>query len=132
MLALAMLAVAAATAPLAPWMDSSMPVDARVETLLAQMTNEEKQAQTIHLCATSIDVAMEQYGTTSLGAFPGRGNGSVASVKEQSTHQAYFINTSRLHIPVTWHFETLHSGGGGADLPDALPAGCDLGHHPRA
>jgi hypothetical protein len=43
-------AASAAEVPLAsPWMDATLPVDKRVELILKQMTNAEKQAQTIHL-----------------------------------------------------------------------------------
>ena len=40
-------AASAAEVPLAsPWMDATLPVDKRVELILKQMTNAEKQAQT--------------------------------------------------------------------------------------
>ena len=51
MLPLIALAATTATAPsaAAPWMSASLPVNQRVELLLKQMTNAEKQAQAIHL-----------------------------------------------------------------------------------
>lgn len=52
---------------------------------------------------------MEQYGNTGLGAFPAMGNGTVEGLRGQNAVQTYFLKTSRLSIPVTFHAETLHS-----------------------
>lgn len=35
---------------------------------------------------------------------------------EQNTNQAFVVNNSRLHIPVTFHYETLHGAGSGATI----------------
>ena len=59
---------------------------------------------------------MQEYGSTSFGAFPGGGNGTPESIVEQNAKQAHFVNHSRLHIPVTFHYETLHGGGGGSTI----------------
>ena len=109
----------AAAAPAAaerPWMNRQLSVDARVQLLLKQMTNAEKQAQTIHLTGGNWTEIEAQYGATSLGAFPAGGNGSPDSIVQQNMRQSYMVNSSRLGIPVTFHYETLHSGGGGATI----------------
>lgn len=100
----------------AAWMDASKPVDTRVALLLKEMTNIEKQAQTIHLTGGAWPDVYKKYGATSFGAYPGGGTGTPASIQAQNEHQSYFVNNSRLHIPVTFHYETLHSGGGGATI----------------
>ena len=99
-----------------PWMDATKPVDARVAALLAQMTNAEKQAQAIHLTGGVTTAVQEQYGATGLGAFPGMGCATPTSLAAQNGMQAYFLNHSRLRVPVTFHFETLHGGGCGATI----------------
>ena len=95
----------------APWMDSRLPVDDRVELLLSKMTNLEKQAQTIHALGMKMPDIQKMYGATSLGALSAEGDGSAESIRNQNEIQAYFVNNSRLHIPVTFNYETLHSGG---------------------
>jgi hypothetical protein len=52
----------------------------------------------------------KQYGSTGLGAYPTI-SGTVANLKAQNAMQTYFLNNSRLGIPVTFHAETLHSAG---------------------
>ena len=98
------------------WMDSSLPVDERVALLLKQMTLEEKQAQTIHSTAAFSPSLGKQFGRTSMGAIPSSTRGDAASIREQNSVQAYFLNNSRLRIPVTFHAETLHSGGGNGTI----------------
>jgi|EP01043_Picozoa_sp_COSAG02_P031008 beta-glucosidase len=98
------------------WMNRQLSVDARVELLLEQMTNEEKQAQTVHLTGGNWTEIEAQYGSTSFGAFPAGGDGSPESIVQQNARQSYMVNNSRLGIPVTFHYETLHSGGGGATI----------------
>jgi beta-glucosidase len=97
------------------YMDPSKSVDERTAALLAQMTNEEKQAQTIHLTGYNrSDNAAElkkDFGATGIGALPG----GYSSPSEMITHnelQMWFVNHSRLHIPITFHAETLHSAIG--------------------
>ncbi len=107
---------APAVPPERPWMNSALSVDGRVQLLLEQMTNAEKQAQAIHLTGGNWTEIQAQYGATSLGAFPGGGNGSPDSIAQQNARQAFMVNNSRLGIPVTFHYETLHSGGGGATI----------------
>ena len=94
------------------YMDAAQPVEARVTALLMQMTNEEKQAQTIHLTGGLPAVVKEKWGKLGLGAYPSLGHGTAAGLALQNELQAYFLNTSRLAIPVTFHSETLHSPGG--------------------
>ena len=81
-------ATATTTDTTAPWLDASLSVDQRVELLLAQMTNAEKQAQTLHLTGSKWPDIEKQYGTTSFGAIGGQGNGSAASVEAMNERQA--------------------------------------------
>ena len=92
-----------------PWLDPALPVDARVAALLAQMTNLEKQAQTIHLTGGALPDVIKAYAATGLGAFPSAG-GSVAQLNNRNYLQGALMNNSRLHIPVSFHQETLHGG----------------------
>jgi beta-glucosidase len=95
-------------------MDPSKTVDERTAALLAQMTLEEKQAQTIHL--TGYDrpggkQLKKDFGATGIGAVPG-GFGTESAMAVQNELQMWFVNNSRLHIPITFHSETLHSSIG--------------------
>jgi beta-glucosidase len=107
------LAAAGCNAASSLWRDSAAPIDARVASLLAEMTNAEKSAQTIHL--TSCDNAtavLEVYGTTGLGACP-LYNGDESSLETRNALQAAILNSSRLQIPLTFHTESLHGACGG-------------------
>ena len=97
-------------------MDAALPVDARVSLLLKQMTNAEKQAQTVHLTGCSFPDVLKTYGATGLGACPGQGHATSASIAAQNANQAAILNSSRLKIPVTFHYETLHSAGSGSTI----------------
>eukprot|EP01050_Picozoa_sp_SAG11_P030968 SAG11_NODE_9397_length_916_cov_1.063647_1_plen_91_part_00 len=68
-------------------MDASKTVDARVELLLAAMTNEEKQAQTVHLTGCSFPEVLKTYGASGLGACPGQGHATAASIASQNANQ---------------------------------------------
>ena len=90
------------------YMDPSKSVDERTAALLAQMTLEEKQAQTIHLTGynkTSNSKQFKQdYGKTGIGAVPG-GYSSASAMAIHNELQMWFINHTRLGIPITFHSE---------------------------
>ena len=106
--------------------DPTQPVNARVADLLARMTLEEKVNQLLNpwpvklTCQQIIDA----YGSTGVGALyayaitdceaPGQNHSDA-----QNYLQAYFLNNSRLGIPVAAISETLHSSvEGGAAFPN--------------
>ena len=41
---------------------------------------------------------------------------AAASITAQNANQAAILNSSRLKIPVTFHYETLHSAGSGSTI----------------
>lgn len=98
-------------------MDATQPIPARVAALLAQMTNEEKQWQTIHYTAQMPpETAAKIHRNTSIGALCGMGRGTLASLEKQNEVQRVFVTESRLGIPATFHTETLHSSGVGSTI----------------
>jgi len=103
-----------------PWLNPSLPVDTRVSLLLAVMTNEEKQAQTIHLTGGSLSDVSALYNVTGLGAYPQEGGTGLDVITSRNAMQGALMNNSRLHIPVTFHQETLHGANGGVIFP--MPA----------
>jgi len=103
-----------------PWLNPSLPVDTRVSLLLAVMTNEEKQAQTIHLTGGSLSDVSAVYNVTGLGAYPQEGDTGLDVITLRNAMQGALMNNSRLHIPVTFHQETLHGANGGVIFP--MPA----------
>lgn len=113
---------ASAASALAPlWLRADAPVDERVAALLSQMTVAEKMAQTIHLTGGDFHDVVQTYGAIGLGAFPSYG-GSNASLTTRNALQAAIMGGSRLHIPVTFHEETLHGGCEGCVI-FPMPAG---------
>ena len=103
-----------------PWIDPTLPVDERVSLLLAVMTNEEKQAQTIHLTGGELADVTAAYGATGLGALPQEGSDGPSILARRNAFQGALMNNSRLHIPVSFHEETLHGANGGVIFP--MPA----------
>lgn len=103
-----------------PWLDPTLPVDERVTLLLAVMTNEEKQAQTIHLTGGELADVTAAYGATGLGALPQEGSDGPSILARRNAFQGALMNNSRLHIPVSFHEETLHGANGGVIFP--MPA----------
>ena len=112
---------AAATASSPLWLRADAPVDDRVAALLAEMTNAEKQAQTIHLTGGVLADIVKAYGAVGLGAFPNPG-GSPAALATRNALQSAIMDGSRLHIPVSFHQETLHGGCEGCVI-FPMPAG---------
>ena len=104
------------------WRDSGAPIDARVASLLAQMTNAEKSAQTIHLTSCdNLTAVLEVYGSTGLGACPLYVGGEAGLQYRNSLQQA-LVNSSRLQIPLTFHTESLHGACAGC-VVFPMPAG---------
>jgi beta-glucosidase len=121
----AAVAAAHATPPSPPsaaaWQDPSAPIDSRVAALLAEMTQAEKVAQTVHL--TSCDNttwALSLYGAP-VGACPLYGGGAAA-LAQRNALAASALNASRLGIPMSFHTESLHGACGGC-VVFPMPAG---------
>jgi beta-glucosidase len=115
-----LLVAASALGQQQPWLDPTKSVDERVSLLLAVMTNEEKQAQTIHTTGCTIDECVAAFGATGIGAVPQEGNDGPSIVARRNQYQAALMNNSRLHIPVSFHTETLHGASAGVIFP--MPA----------
>ena len=129
LLAFALLAAAAAYAfaqePVVSssvWRDAAAPIDARVASLLAEMTVAEKSAQTIHLTSCdNVTAVLAAYGTTSLGACPLYAGGAGA-LAARNALQSALMSSSRLAIPLSFHTESLHGACGGCVI-FPMPAG---------
>ena len=108
-----------APSPPAPWLDASLPVDARVALLLSQMTNAEKAGQTVHPTDGSPAELLKTYGAAGFGAFPLASLGAPslrATIDARNALQAAVMNASRLHIPLTFHAESLHGACAGCSI----------------
>ena len=103
-----------------PWLNPALPVDQRVTLLLAVMTNEEKQAQTIHLTGGDLPDVTARFAATGLGAYPQEGSAGLDVIGKRNAIQGALMNNSRLHIPVSFHEETLHGANAGTIFP--MPA----------
>ena len=103
------------------WHDASQPIDARVASLLSEMNETEKVAQTIHLtsCADAGD-ALFRYGAP-VGACPLYGGGANY-LSQRNVLAAAALNASRLRIPLSFHTESLHGACGGCVI-FPMPAG---------
>ena len=84
------------------------------------MTNEEKQAQTIHTTGCTLDECISAFGKTGIGAIPQEGDDGPSIVARRNQFQGALMNNSRLHIPVSFHQETLHGANAGVIFP--MPA----------
>ena len=102
------------------WLDRNQTVDERVALLLAAMSNAEKQAQTIHTTGCSLDECVAAFGKTGIGAIPQEGTDGPSIIARRNLFQGALMNNSRLHIPVSFHQETLHGANAGVIFP--MPA----------
>ena len=118
-----------------------LPIKERVEDLLSRMTVEEKAAQTdmlsgveyatkpspIHNCSVEPDTEYDteklkaDYGDTSIGFV----HDNYSTPKAMNRIQKYFIENSRLGIPVLFTGEALHGIGGtrGTVFPSPIGLG---------
>ena len=103
--------------PRDPWMDAALSVDSRVELLLAQMTNREKNAQLSYGTRTLpggstnatavIEAALQRGGIGGIGCeLP-----AAECADFLATIQTALKQKSRLGIPAMMMCETTHSGG---------------------
>ena len=134
---LSLLAVTAAHV----YQDPTQTVDDRVANLLSLMTLEEKVAQMLnpvgstdgpgHFSVNATNV-LETYGATGLGTLYTGISGCPSSMYGldcQNYLQGSIVNSSRLHIPVSFIGETLVAGASGGTIfpqPVLRGAGFDL------
>eukprot|EP00117_Sycon_ciliatum_P017575 scpid50308/ scgid5819/ Periplasmic beta-glucosidase; Beta-D-glucoside glucohydrolase; Cellobiase; Gentiobiase len=102
----------------AGYMDPSAPIQERVTDLLSKMTTEEKIAQLAAIYLMG-DIG-EEYSKTGLGwtVFPG-------SAQKRNDMQSKIMQSSRLHLPLAFTEESLHSSvEGGTVFPTPVLQGC--------
>ena len=97
----------------AAWLDASQPVEERVQALLSEMTLVERQNElfSVHNVVPTIyvDYASTSFGDQKLSGFTQTTAADLIAAR--NTEQEFFVNSSRLHIPLAWHQETLNSCG---------------------
>ena len=131
----ALLAAAAccAAAPFAgprPWLAPGQPIAARVQALMAQMTNEEKAMQLVYECATGWNWTQASWAATSIGSVgiecsaPVSGATVEQRIASLRGYQQGALASSRLGIPVTFVIETSHCGAAGGTI---FPMGVSQG-----
>ena len=110
------------------YMDPSQTVDARVADLLSRMTLEEKVAQMLNPVGSSdgpggfqvnASEVLSRYSATGLGTLYIGINGCPNKLSDYDCHnfvQESIINSSRLHIPVSFIGETLVAGASGGTI----------------
>ncbi|MGD0778498.1 MAG: glycoside hydrolase family 3 N-terminal domain-containing protein [Candidatus Solibacter sp.] len=123
-----------------PYRNAKLPAAKRVEDLLARMTLEEKAAQMMCVWQTKTECLVDADGNFDLAkarkAFKqGRGLGQVGRVSDAgkgkdaramaeltNAIQRFFIENSRLGIPVIFHEECLHGHAavGGTSFPQPI------------
>eukprot|EP00750_Incisomonas_marina_P002888 INCI12748.2.p1 GENE.INCI12748.2~~INCI12748.2.p1 ORF type:complete len:736 (+),score=102.65 INCI12748.2:88-2295(+) len=95
------------------YLDQTQPVEDRVQDLMSRMTLQERQNQlfSVH----NVDALVYTlYQKTSFGAQKLSGFSQTTAaelVAARNQEQEFFVNHSRLHIPLVWHQETLNSCG---------------------
>ena len=131
----ALLAAAAccAAAPFAgprPWLAPGQPIAARVQALMAQMTNEEKAMQLVYECATGWNWTQASWAATSIGSVgiecsaPVSGATVEQRIASLRGYQQGALASSRLGIPATFVIETSHCGAAGGTI---FPMGVSQG-----
>ncbi len=115
-------AAAAPAEPVPAYRDPALPIQRRVDDLLARMTVEEKVAQL--RCIISEPEAWEEYlamGLGGVGCFL-RAYSPRASAEVMNAVQRRFVEETRLGIPVLMHDEALHGivGQGGTSFPQSI------------
>lgn len=115
-----------------PWLNASLPVERRLDLLLAQMTTAEKVAQMLsaHVHNDTGEL-FRVFGKTGWGVacLPPKGASKNATRDQilawRNDLQARMMSDSRLGIPVSFRAELLHSGA----LPGSVvfPMPCSIG-----
>jgi beta-glucosidase-like glycosyl hydrolase len=113
-----------------PWMDASLPIPRRVSLLMDRMTLTERARQTyaVHNLPEFVGDFKKSLGKTSFGSLKLSAiDTQIASeqVAIRNELQAFVVNSSLLHIPVSFHNEILLSAAPQATnfpLPVALGA----------
>jgi len=118
-----------------PWLAPGQPVAARVASLLAAMTLDEKAAQLSADCSGGLNYTQDPWAQTSFGTLgiecSGYANadttdmaGRIAIARQ---YQLDALRVSRLGIPVTFHIETSHCGAaGGTIFPMGITQGASF------
>jgi len=123
---------APAAAPFAgprPWLAPG-PIAARVQALMAQMTNEEKAMQLVYECASSWNWSQASWASTGIGSVGIECSATVAGatvadrIASLRGYQQGALASSRLGIPATFVIETSHCGAAGGTI---FPMGATQG-----
>jgi beta-glucosidase len=118
------------TTHLPRYKDSSLPVPDRVADLLPRMTVDELVAQVAHRYdGLSVAKVEAEYASTSIGQVSMQSllqsTTALASLQARNALQSFFLNSSRLQIPVSIAQEGLHSGSAfGTVFPMPLLTAC--------
>jgi beta-glucosidase len=130
-------------APAVPlYQNPAMPASKRVKDLLSRMTLEEKAAQMMCVSQENAEELVDGegrfdpvkakaafkkgHGTGQVGRpIPGGGKAARHTAEQTNAIQKFFIQNSRLGIPVIFHEECLHghSGPGGTHFPQPIGLG---------
>ena len=115
-----------------PWLAPSQPIAARVASLLAAMTDEEKASQLLYFCADDLFAGYNAtgWGSNSMGAmgiecsgYPA-GSTMAQRIAALRAFQQQNIQVSRLGIPISFVIETSHCGAAGGTI---FPMGATQG-----
>ena len=107
-----------------PWYDTSLPLETRLDTLINEMTFQEKISQTLssHLVLEDTERFLSKYGDIGFGvalpcprvtgppAMPSLST-AKACVEWRNSLQRNITTSSRLRIPISFREELLHSAG---------------------
>ena len=121
-------------APAAPsdakplYKQAGAPIPARVADLVGRMTVDELIAAVAHKDGGTADEIKSAYGNTSLGGVKitfAEGATALEVVRARNNLQRFFVQNSRLNIPLSFAQEGLHSGGDyGTVFPEPLLTAC--------
>jgi beta-glucosidase len=104
------------------------PIPARVADLVGRMTVDELIAAVAHKDGGTADEIKSAYGNTSLGGVKitfAEGATALEVVRARNDLQSFFVQNSRLNIPLSFAQEGLHSGGDyGTVFPEPLLTAC--------
>lgn len=107
--------------PAQPYKDSLLPIETRVKDLLSRMTLEEKFWQ-LFMLATNPEADIEKYTNGVFGFQIGTFDDSLGSAAYINNIQRYFIENTRLGIPIIPFAEALHGlvQKGATSFPQAI------------